>query len=294
MAPQSLTVLFADLTDSTRLYQTHGDVKAHKAVSQSLLCMKSAIERHDGKVLRTVGDAALASFDDPNTACTAAIEIQRGHSSLGLSVRVGFHVGEVIADSGDVYGNTVNLAARVAAFAEANEICTTEKAVARLSLEHRTNTHYLDNVEFKGVAQSMPVYRVHWQSDTAHTVIIQETPGEQRNIAHSVLQIIENGKKHIVDAHQPTIRVGRADENDVVIECESASRNHAAIELIRGRYVLSDSSTNGTYLLKHGAAPEFVRRASVSLDHYGTIGFGFNPEEESLHVIRYCIVDNMD
>ncbi|MFK8079456.1 MAG: adenylate/guanylate cyclase domain-containing protein [Granulosicoccus sp.] len=292
MVSQSLTVLFADLTDSTRLYQTEGDVVAHKAVSQSLLCMKSSIERHGGKLLRTVGDAALASFDDPNSACTAAVEIQRGHSSMGLSVRVGFHVGEVISDSGDVYGNTVNLAARVAAFAEANEICITEKAVARLSLEHRTNTHYLDNVEFKGVARPMPVYRVQWQSDTAHTVIIGETRGMQKNVSTGVLQLIVNGKKLTVDDRQPTVSFGRAAENDVVIDFESASRNHAEIALKRGRFVLSDSSTNGTYLVKDGAAPEFLRRTSVSLEHCGAIGLGFNPEELSTHIIQYRLISN--
>ncbi|MFK7996265.1 MAG: adenylate/guanylate cyclase domain-containing protein [Granulosicoccus sp.] len=292
MACQSLTVLFADLTDSTRLYQTQGDVRAHKTVSQSLQCMKRAIEKNGGKLLRTVGDAALASFENTDAACSAAIEIQQGHTALGLSVRVGFHVGEVISDSGDVYGNAVNLAARVAGFAEANEICITDVAVAKLSLTHRTNTHYLDSVMLKGVAEPMPVFRVHWQTDSAHTVIVTEVPGEQRNVSNSVLIIDVDGQKRIVDNNQPLISFGRAPENDVVIDFESASRNHATIELIRGRYVLSDSSTNGTYLLKHGADPEFVRRASVSLDHHGVIGLGFDPEDSSSHLIKYRIVSS--
>lgn len=294
MAPQSLTVLFADLTGSTRLYQTQGDVSAHKTVSQSLQCMKSAIERYGGQLLRTVGDAALASFENTDAACSAAIDIQRGHTLLGLSVRVGFHVGEVIEDSGDVYGNAVNLAARVAAFAEANEICITDKAVARLSQAHRTNTHFLDTVEFKGVSQPIPIFRVHWQADGGQTVIVTDASSEHRNTSHHALQITVDEKQIVIDAHRPSLSFGRSIQNDVVIDYESASRNHASVDLVRGRYVLSDSSTNGTYLLKDGAELEFVRRESVSLDHHGVIGLGFNPEEESSHIIQYRLVINHD
>ena len=294
MAPLSLTVLFADLTGSTRLYQTQGDVSAHKTVSQSLQCMKAAIERQGGQLLRTVGDASLASFEDTDAACSAAIDIQRRHAIMGLSVRVGFHVGEVIADSGDVYGNAVNLAARVAAFAETDEICTTGEAVARLSQVHRSNTHFLDNVEFKGVSQPMPVFRVHWQADAGQTVIVSDASSENRNITHHVLQIRVDNDTFVVDSERTSITFGRAIENDVVIDFESASRSHASIDLIRGRYVLSDSSTNGTYLLKQGVKAEFVRRESVPLDHYGVIGLGFNPEVEPLHHIQYRLVSHED
>jgi len=293
MVPQSLTVLFADLTDSTRLYQTQGDIKAHRAVSQSLQCMKAAIERHGGKLLRTVGDASLASFECTDAACTAAIDIQSAHSALGLSVRVGFHVGEVIADSGDVYGNAVNIAARVAAFAEANEICITDTAVASLSQAHRTNTHYLHNAEFKGVAQAMPVFRVHWQGDVAQTVMITDAHRGQRYTNDVVLQINVKGERFTLSERQPKLTFGRAADNDVVIDFESASRNHATIELIRRRYVLSDSSSNGTYLLKQGAQAEFVRRESHTLDHYGVIGLGFNPAEQSSHTIKYRLVSGI-
>jgi len=176
MSPQETTVLFADLSGSTRLYETQGDVKAHQVVSRSLQCMKAAVEKHAGELLRTVGDSALASFSSADHACKAAVLIQKKHQELGLAVRIGFHVGKVIEDSGDVYGNTVNVAARVAEFAEANEICLTGAAVSFLSHEHRANTHFLDNVAFKGVGEPLPVFRVHWQGDVAQTLVVAEKP----------------------------------------------------------------------------------------------------------------------
>ncbi len=288
MKPQFLAVLFADVTESTRLYQTHGDISAHKSISQSLLCMKSAIEAHGGALLRTVGDSSLASFNDCDAACAAAVDIQLGHATLPLSVRIGFHFGEVIPDAGDVYGNAVNLAARVAAFAEADEICTTEEAIARLSLKHRTNTHYLDNVAFKGVSAPMPVYRVNWKTDSAHTVIITGVPEHERYQHAGVLKLTIDSRRLVVNSERPNVSFGRSEDNDVVVDSALASRNHASIELLRGRYVLHDSSTNGTYVLKPGAPAEFVRRESIALDRSGSIGLGFNPEDDSAHVITYC------
>lgn len=289
MSSQTLTVLFADLAGSTRLYQTQGDVEAHQRVTDSLQCMKSVIERHSGLLLRTVGDAALASFESTDAAYLAALDIQREHRELNLSVRVGFHYGEVIPDAGDVYGNAVNLAARVASFAEADEICTTEDAVAQLSIRHRSSTHYLDQVDFKGMSEPLAVYRVHWTSDDGETAIITAVSRTERYKTNLVLDLLIGAKRIRVDTSNPVVTFGRAYDNDVIVDIESASRNHAKIEFVRGRYLLQDSSTNGTYLIRGGFSPEFIRRESASLDNFGSIGLGFNPDSTSHHVIEFRV-----
>lgn len=294
MTPQVLTVLFADLAGSTRLYQTQGDANAHQQVTRSLQCMKSVIERHGGELLRTVGDAALASFPQPDAAYCASVDIQKEHVPLDLSVRVGFHHGEVIPDAGDVYGNAVNLAARVASFAEADEICTTEAAVMQLSSCYRSDTHYLDKVDFKGMSEPMPVYRVHWASDHGETAIITAVSRTGLYQADDkALELLVGAKKMRMDARNPILSFGRSFDNDVVIEAESASRNHARIEFVRGRYVLQDSSTNGTYILKGGRSPEFIRRESVSLDTFGAIGLGFIPNETDSQTIKFRLINRV-
>lgn len=293
MNSQALTVLFADLSGSTRLYQVQGDVRAHQSISQSLHCMRTAIERHDGKVLRTVGDAVLASFRDTNAACESAVDIQREHASLELPVRVGFHFGHVIPDAGDVYGNAVNLASRVAEYAEANEICTTEEAVRRMSAKHRSNTHFLDKVLFKGVEHAHSVYRVNWRTDSAQTAIVTAVKALQGTSDSRVLELMVSGKALSVSTVNPVLSFGRSVDNDVIVEMESASRQHATIELIKGRFMLSDFSTNGTYILKRESAPEFVRRESVSLEQSGVIGFGVDPREELTHAAQYRLVSDV-
>lgn len=289
MSSQALTVLFADLAGSTQLYQTKGDVEAHQRVSNSLRCMRAVVERRGGVLLRTVGDAILASFSQADAAYLASIDIQREHQHLNLSVRVGFHHGEVIPDTGDVYGNAVNLAARVAAFAEANEICTTEDAVAQLSIRHRNNALFLDRVDFKGMNSAMPVYRIHWADDNMETAIIAAVDRTQRYQSHLVLELLIGARRIRIDADNPVLTVGRSPDNDVIIDIDSASRNHARIERVRGRYLIHDSSTNGTYLIRGGFSPEFIRRESASLDNFGSIGLGFSPAADSAHLIEFRI-----
>ena len=295
MTSRILTVLFADLAGSTRLYQTQGDEEAHHRVTDSLHCMRLAVERNGGNLLRTVGDAVLASFEKTDEAYLAAVDIQREHQRMSMSVRVGFHHGNVIPDAGDVYGNAVNIAARVAAFAEADEICITEEAVAQLSIAHRSNARFLDRVDFKGVADPMPVYRVQWNQNAAETTIMTAVGQSERYQSNLVLDLIIGARRIRVDEDNTVISFGRAQDNDVTIEADSVSRNHARIEMKRGRFLIHDSSTNGTYLNRGGFSSEFIRRESASLDNSGSIGLGFKPTDGAAHVIEYRVtIQNID
>ena len=287
MSSQAITVLFADLAGSTRLFQEVGDAAAHQRVTDSLQCMKSVIENHQGKLLRTVGDAALASFDDTWLAYLAAVDIQRAHQALQLSVRVGFHHGDVIPDDGDVYGNAVNIAARVASFAEADEICITDDVAARLTVPQRANVQFMDRVDFKGIAEPMAVYRVNWRNDAEQTAIFSAYSPTERYTTNMVLDLLIGAKRIRIDQENPVVSFGRAFDNHVIIDTELASRNHARIELTRGRYLFHDSSANGTYIKRGGYSTEFIRRETTSLDQFGSIGLGFSPDTPSPHVIEY-------
>lgn len=286
------TVLFADIFGSTRLYQKQGDVVAHQAISQSLQSMKLAIEGNNGKLLRTVGDSALASFNLADEACDAAIAIQRAHKETDMSVRIGFHIGEVIPDAGDVYGNAVNLAARVAQFAEPNEICLSAAAVASLTHEHRSNVHYLDEISFKGVDKPMPLYRVHWQEDVGHTMVASVQQQREQRHGQQSLSLQYGDRRCVLSNPGEVLTFGRAIANDFVVEHESASRYHATLEMMDRRFLLSDASTNGIYIQRKGQEPEFFRREAINLTGVGVIGLGFQPQDAPALAIRYHLSKN--
>lgn len=291
MNSQSLTVLFADLVGSTQLYQAVGDAKAHQQITDSLKRMGSVIENHSGQLLKTVGDAVMASFNSADEAYLAAVDIQREHATLDLSVTVGFHFGEVIPDAGDVYGNSVNVASRVASFAQAKEICTTAVTVEQLSREFRRNTHRLDDVAFKGLSAPMAVYRVHWNKDKSATRIMTAVRPPKKPIVSLALDLQVGDASFRLNADNPLVTLGRDTDNTVVVDAQSVSRSHAKIELIRARYYLRDFSTNGTYITV-GDEQAFVRRESSALEGKGCIGLGFNPKSDSQHVIYFNVSDS--
>jgi len=277
---QQLTILFADLANSTKLYQTEGDVRAHELIADSLTRMKDAIELHHGVLLRTVGDAALASFDTVADACRAACEIQRLHEKTPLSLRVGFHVGEVIPDSGDIYGNAVNLAARVASFANAGEIYTTHDSVGQLPVPLRSGVEYLDKVVFKGISEPMQIYRVNWSDINNATEIRAHTSLTQRADPDHMLEITIGSDILHVTSESPSRSLGRELDNDLIV----------VVEQVRGRFVFRDTSTNGSYVAVGGNRSIFLRREEISLATYGNIGLGWKPEEESSYNVSYRVL----
>ena len=139
------------------------------------------------------------------------------------------------------------------------------------------------------MSEPMAVYRVHWANDDGETAIITAVSRTERYKNNFVLDLLIGAKRLRVDASNPVVTFGRSYDNDVIVDTDSASRNHAKIELVRGRYLLHDSSTNGTYLIRGGYSPEFIRRESASLDNFGSIGLGFNPSSESHHVIEFRV-----
>ena len=293
-APRTLAILFADIGGSTALYEAVGDVEAHRRVAESLAFMKTAVERHDGSVLRTVGDATLASFERCDDACLAACAMQRLHAEGPLSVRVGFHVGEVIPDGGDVYGGAVNVAARIASFARTDEIVASEDAVAALSEPHRARATLLDTREMRGLSRPLAIHRLVWQEgpDTPVTVIAGGAANADLGGAGETvgrLELVRGGVRLTLDIARPTLTIGRSDDSDLPVDDPHASRSHARLELVRGQFLLTDESTNGTWLIRDGRSPVLVRRDTIVLDGNGRLGLGAAPEESGAAPLAFHV-----
>src|SRR5258708_17383003 len=113
------TVLFADVSGSTKLYETAGDAAALTAIGRCIEHMRKAAESTGGRVVKTIGDEIMALFSSPDAAAGAASEMHAAIEQLPevggtkLGVRVGFHSGPVIQRDDDVFGDTVNMAARL-------------------------------------------------------------------------------------------------------------------------------------------------------------------------------------
>jgi class 3 adenylate cyclase len=158
-------VMFVDISGSTRLYKELGDVDAVKRVRGCLSLLCRVVDEHAGRTLKTTGDGLMCDFAHADEALMAAEAMQfavQGETEPHLSIRVGCHLGHVIENSGDLFGDTVNIAARVAGVAGAGQIIATLETVQALSQAMQANVRALDCVSVKGRSDTLAVFDYLW------------------------------------------------------------------------------------------------------------------------------------
>jgi adenylate cyclase len=152
-------VSFLDIAGYTRLTQERGDdVAADVAATVVNLVSRASVE-HGGKAVKWLGDGVMFYFRDPGYSVTAALEMLRALDDARLPpAHVGVHVGPVLFQQGDYFGATVNLAARIAAYAQAGEVLVTREAAAA-SRDEGVVFSEVGAAELKGVADPVPLLR---------------------------------------------------------------------------------------------------------------------------------------
>jgi class 3 adenylate cyclase len=164
----SVAILFSDIEGSTELNERLGDKEWVRLLARHDAAVRSAIERHEGQVVKTQGDGFMAAFGSPEQAVRSAIAIQRafdrGHrmSRAAVLVRIGIHHGDVVHRDNDIFGRNVAHAARVAALAQGGEILVSD-AVAS-AIEECTDIALAEprEVQLKGLAGEHLVSAVEW------------------------------------------------------------------------------------------------------------------------------------
>jgi class 3 adenylate cyclase len=171
--PESaLAVLFADVSGSTRLYETLGDSAAHRIVAQLLAQLREVIASEGGRVVKTIGDEVMATFDEAGAAVTAARAMQREIARAVRSpdapagIRIGVHSGPVLEEAGDVFGDTVNVAARMVSLAKVGQILTSGETLDRTPARSRGETRHVDRTRLHGRGEELEVFEVLWGRDS--------------------------------------------------------------------------------------------------------------------------------
>lgn len=271
---QNLAVLFADIDGSTKLYETHGDETAHRLTAQVLTQLDTQAGIAGGRTVKTSGDGVMCVFATPDAAFRAATLMRDAHKLTPVSIHAGFHFGPVIEYDGDFYGDTVNLAARIADLAKAGEILVTEDTVVRLSPTLRAATRWLDKTSVKGKKDPVGVYMVVAEEENM-TVI--RSPLVAAGNGRLSLDLRYRDKAVTLEEPMAEFVLGRQDGCDLVIDSSYASRRHATIQAVRGKVFLKDHSTNGTYVRTAAGEVVFVKREMVQLSGSGAIFLGREP-----------------
>jgi class 3 adenylate cyclase len=283
---QQVAIVFADICESTRVYESAGDSAAYALNERSLEVMRKATERAGGTVIRTQGDGMLCTFPKAAAAFTAASEMQSAHRGETLRIKIGMHFGPALSGiGGDVYGDAVNLAARICALARAGETLLTEQTATLLPPLYRRCTRLLDTTTLKGKKDPVNIYLMVDEGDSQATMF--ETVARTQAAPKTVALELRYGSEAVkLDESRPKAVLGREFGCDLVVNGTYASRRHATVEVRRGRYVVTDQSTNGTYV-SDGKNSKFLKRESADLGPSGTIGLGAQPENDASGVVQF-------
>lgn len=153
----SMVVLFTDLTGSTSLYEQIGDARAFALIEQHFQTVAQAVASHEGAVLKTMGDAVMAAFPRAGQAFAAALQMVREteqlHGHHGLRLKVGLHEGPCLAVRAnqrlDLFGSTVNLAARLQGKARGGQVVLLESLFQHPEIAERVREERLDATRFE-------------------------------------------------------------------------------------------------------------------------------------------------
>lgn len=277
--------MFADISGSTNLYDQLGDEAAKEIIDRCLGHLQVVTETHSGVVIKKIGDELMCRFNTADAAISAArvsqIEIKNLQSleKTRITIRAGVHFGEVIEDENDIFGDAVNVAARMAGIAKGGQIITTSDTVEDLPPELRSQVRQVDITRVKGKQEKLAVYEVLWEQTSDVTRVATELLS--RNVEKPKKLQLKMGEVSCeLENESDSISIGRDASCDIVVNTALASRKHAYCELRRGKFVIVDQGTNGTYVTNVVGEEVYLRREELVLLGRGSISLG-KPISES-------------
>ncbi len=295
------TILFADLRGSTSLYETMGNAEATAVVTQSVALLARVVESMGGQLVKTLGDGLMAMFMLPKAALAAAEEMHDSLERIGgtsggqpLKVQVALACGEVVQMSGDVFGDAVNVAARLIDHAGDNETMLTAAVLDGLAPEQRERFRSLDRIQLRGRVEPVHVYLLEAHrkpGDTAATAFGDMLPAPEPE----GIRLVWHNLNRIYTGVSLPVVLGRSPQVTYCIDDTRVSRSHARIDWHGGTFQLIDLSYNGTYVrFDHDPEVISLRRGACTLHGSGLIGLGMPPTDTEGPCVRFEVIKFAD
>lgn len=278
-------ILFADIVGSSNLYVEKGNATAQAIIANTLSGMSNVVRMHQGVIVKTIGDEIMTSFPCATTACNAAIAINEFLEDSETDVRIGIAYGDVLLNldtegNSDIFGDTVNNAAFLAKLAKARQIIISEDTLNASENTISSQCEKFDNVPLKGKKNPEYVHRISWEKNSSEaldaTMMATNTSLVQIS-TKTRLYLCTPEKTIILNKTDEAIICGRDPSNtNICISSDKTSRKHCSFYFLRGKFVVEDHSTNGTYMhpSENPENPIYIRRETIPLALSGTINLG--------------------
>jgi class 3 adenylate cyclase len=296
MSPETarVAILLADISGSTPLYEAVGDAQAQRLIGAELTRLQAAIQGAGGVCIRQKGDDVLGYFAEPGKALAAVRAMLARPGDRALRIHGGLHYGQIVLASGDIFGEAVNLTARLASLANAGEAILSRSFVDRLPRREAAALRPLDRIRLKGISSPIEVYS-----------FVDEDPAMQTQIFTGATQIrgaleplpvfgvtivLTHGDGAQRCGETESMLIGRSDECHIVMTRPWISRKHAVVTVRDGKATLEDRSASGTYVAISGGHELLLRREAVMLTGTGVISPAIHPDRPEADPIRFEVI----
>lgn len=290
-------VLFADVSKSMQLHERLGDRQARAVIDMLLGLAGVAVRYYGGRVVKTIGDEIMAVMPDADAAARAACDLLQKvqdcprQGDLIPGMHVGFHAGPFIEQAGDVFGDAVNIASRLTAYAKQGQILTSSASAPGISALLRRSMRPLGTLDIRGKRDEMHVEEVGWSHSDGEDTTVTEAMLRTAHVASTRLVLALGKRQWIAGPEAKHFSIGRDPCSDVLIRSPQASRSHGIIEYRNGGFFYSDKSLNGSFVSFKGASESLVRRSQLLLSGQGVICFGHSVSEltENCDPLRFHV-----
>ncbi|MGV8805661.1 MAG: adenylate/guanylate cyclase domain-containing protein [Polaromonas sp.] len=301
-----VTVVFTDLTGSTGVFESLGNAKATQAITRITQWIRKVCEKHNGRVIKCLGDGVLTVFHESIDAIEAVTELQQFHQerirtwpeSLKMRLQVGMARGEIVEHNNDCYGDAVNVASRLSNLSGPEQILVTDNVVRQLPHYNMVRSRSMGPIPIKGRMEPCLVHRIEWQKEISSEVFTVAanliSPFAQRETSIATIELSWLDINLCFTALEMPVFLGRDSKAHFLLLDPRVSRKHVRIEWRNDRFHLEDISSYGTWVrFSDSTTIMSLRRQECVLLMNGELALGASFEDFTVPTVSFRISNNI-
>ena len=298
---EKFTVVFADLTGSTGVFESLGNTKATQAITRLTQWIGEVCRAHQGHVVKYLGDGVLILFKESNNAIEAATELQQVHQNrirkwpepLKMRLQIGMARGEVVEHDADCYGDAVNVASRLSDLSGPDQILASDTVIQQLPDNNIVRSRCMGEIPIRGRTESCLVHRIEWQTEVLSEVFtmpasLMPLPRGQSVIKPAFIVLSWLDINISFSSTELPVFLGRDTSAQFVVQDPRVSRKHAQIEWRDGKFYLEDISSYGTWVrFADSSITIALRRQECVLLQDGEMALGASFEDFTVPTVSF-------